>query len=95
MEVGRLDTYVAEEEEIVTNLNRYKKTRILAVEEELRKLDFTDKLEYAKEQAIRDVKIEVATAMIENNLPLDQIVLCTKLSKAEICKLKSEMDICH
>ena len=113
MEAGRLDPYVAEAAEIVTDLNLDKKTRILAEEEELRKLDFNDKLEYAKQQGReegletgreegkeegrkegrRDEKIEIATAMIENNLPLDQIVLCTKLSKAEIYKLKSEMSI--
>ena len=112
MEAGLLDPYVAEAAEIVIDLNRDKKARALAEEEELRKLDLNDKLEYAKSQGLeegmekgiekgiekgreegrRDEKIEIATAMLENNLPLDQIVLCTKLSKAEIYKLKSKMN---
>ena len=66
----------------------------------LKELDLKNKLEDAKNQGLkegiekgreegrREEKIEIATAMLANNLPIEQIASYTKLSEEEIDNLK-------
>ena len=89
------------------------KTRALIREEELRRLDLSDKIEAAREegfklgyqlglqlvmQASQDdiwnaATINIAKTLLENNEPIDKIMLYTQLPIETISSLKSDKNV--